>query len=75
MRKRRVSGREVIKTLIQHFAFEVVGQKGSHVKLRTFVDGKKLTTIVPDHKELDYGTLRGILRLAHVDEENFWEVS
>lgn len=74
MNKRRVSGREVIKLLIKQFGFTIVAQKGSHIKLRRFEQTGKITTIVPDHKELDYGTLRGILRLAQIDEEQFWRM-
>jgi predicted RNA binding protein YcfA (HicA-like mRNA interferase family) len=61
---RRMSGREVI-AVFQRFGFEVCSQKGSHVKLRR-VDarGEKQTLTVPDHRELDTGTLRAIIRQA-----------
>lgn len=66
MKKRRVSGDEVVKTLTKEFGFYFVKQKGSHIKLRKFNPElpKIVTTIVPDHKELDYGTLRGVLRFT-----------
>lgn len=73
MPKRRVSGREVIKVLIKKFGFKFIKQKGSHVKLSKIGESGKITTVVPDHKELDFGTLRGVLRLAKVDERKFWE--
>lgn len=72
MRKRRISGRKMAKVLIEHFGFVFVKQKGSHMKFRATRDGRVVTTIIPDHKELDYGTIRGILRLAQVSEEDFW---
>jgi len=31
----------------------------------------KVGTVVPLHKELKIGTLRGILKLAKIDEEEF----
>jgi len=65
------SGKEVIKILCREFGFYFVSQKGSHVKLRKRADGQEITTIVPLHKELAMGTLKGVLDLAQVDEEDF----
>lgn len=73
--KRSISGKDVIKILIKYFDFKFVGQKGSHIKLSRFDAGRKITTIVPNHKELAYGTLRGVLRLAQVEESDFWKAS
>lgn len=67
-----MSGRHVVKVLVRSFGFEVVGQKGSHIKLRKRTPDGMVTTVVPDHKELARGTLRGSLRLAKVSEEEFW---
>ena len=68
-----ISGRQAVKVLIKHFAFELVSQKGSHIKLAKHVAGKKITTVIPDHRELARGTLRGALRLAKVSEKDFWK--
>ena len=68
-----LSGKEVIKILCREFGFYFVSQKGSHVKLRRRVRGQEITTIVPLHKELALGTLRGVLNLAQVNEEDFWK--
>lgn len=58
---RRLSGAEVIAVL-RRFGFEVVSQRGSHIKLkRANVSGTQTLT-VPAHAELDTGTLRAILR-------------
>ncbi|MDO8505683.1 MAG: type II toxin-antitoxin system HicA family toxin [bacterium] len=65
------SGKEVLVILTKHFGFVFVSQKGSHAKLRKQTDKGKVTTIVPMHHELAYGTLRGILELAKVDFEEF----
>jgi predicted RNA binding protein YcfA (HicA-like mRNA interferase family) len=65
------SGREVISILQKSFGFLFVSQKGSHVKLRKIVDGKTLTVIVPDHKELAIGTLRNILRQGGINTDEF----
>jgi len=61
---RVLSGREVIKTLSK-FGFEVVSQRGSHIKLRRVLpDGTKQTLTVPLHEELDRGTLKAIIKQA-----------
>lgn len=61
---RRMSGREVI-AVFGSFGFAVVSQKGSHVKLRRLgADGAKQTLTIPDHPELDTGTLRAMIRQA-----------
>ena len=69
------SGKLVIKILCRTFGFFVVSQKGSHVKLRRKDGVRIITTIVPIHRELAVGTLRSILELAEVDEEEFRKAS
>jgi len=61
-----VSGAEVIRTL-ESLGFRVVRQRGSHVMLRRNSD----VCVVPLHREVKRGTLRGILRQANVDIELF----
>lgn len=65
------SGKKVIRVLSQKFGFSFVSQKGSHVKLRKVDNGKVITTIVPLHRELSHGTLKGALDLAEIDREEF----
>lgn len=65
------SGRKIVKILCNDFGFFFVSQKGSHVKLRKIIRNKKITTVIPLHKELATGTLRGVLELAEVDFEEF----
>ena len=60
---RRLSGSDVI-SILRSFGFEVVTQRGSHVKLRRpGGEGSQVLTI-PSHRELDAGTLRAIFRQA-----------
>ncbi len=66
------SGRVVIKILCRYFGFEVFSQRGSHVKLRKRVSGRVVTTVVPLHRELAKGTLKGVLELAEVSENEFF---
>lgn len=65
------SGNKIIKILCKDFNFVVISQKGSHVKLRKVFQQRKITTIIPLHKQLAHGTLRGILELAEIDIEEF----
>ena len=56
-----ISGLECVKAL-EKIGFVVDRQRGSHIIM---VREEPRTTIsVPDHKELDRGTLRGIIRQA-----------
>lgn len=65
------SGKKVVKILCKDFNFAVISQKGSHIKLRKTLQRRTITTIIPLHKELAHGTLRGILELAEVNLEEF----
>jgi len=65
------SGRKVVKVLFKDFGFCFVSQKGSHMKLEKKVEGKTIITIVPLHKELAFGTFKGVLELAKIDEKEF----
>lgn len=61
---KQLSGDDVIK-ILESFGFVLVGQKGSHVKLRRVSEaGIKQTLTVPRHAELDKGTLRAIYSQA-----------
>jgi len=68
-----LSAKIVIKILCKEFGFYFVSQKGSHVKLKRIVSNQEITTIVPLHKELLSGTLKGVLDLAQVKEKDFRE--
>lgn len=65
------SGKNVIKILTKEFGFFVVSQKGSHVKLKKLTPHGDIITIVPMHRELARGTLRGVVDLAQVDFKEF----
>ena len=49
-----ISGRDCVKVL-QKAGFKVLRQKGSHIVLRK--DEPFSQVVIPDHKELDRGTL------------------
>lgn len=70
-RRKPISGKKCIKILCKHFGFEVIRQQGSHVILRKEMPEGDIGTVVPLHKELAEGTLRGVLRLAKVEVKDF----
>jgi predicted RNA binding protein YcfA (HicA-like mRNA interferase family) len=57
----RISGRECAKALGK-IGFYLKRQESSHMILRR--DNPFAQLVVPDHKELDRGTLRAIIRQA-----------
>ena len=63
-----VSGDELVRAL-RKFGYQVVRQKGSHVRLRHSSDPQRLPVTVPLHSEIATGTLRRILRDAAVSVE------
>ena len=70
---RPVSGEETIKILCNKFGFSVSGHSGSHVRLSKMTGEGKTGTVVPLHEELKPGTLRGLLRLARVGVDDFYQ--
>ncbi|MDP2930077.1 MAG: type II toxin-antitoxin system HicA family toxin [bacterium] len=66
-----LSGKQVVKVLCREFGFYFVSQKGSHVKLERKAKAENAITIVPLHRELAPGTLKGILELAKIEEKEF----
>ena len=65
------SGKQVIKILCRDFGFSFASQKGSHVKLSRGEGNDVITTVVPLHRELAIGTLKGVLDLARIDLKDF----
>lgn len=68
----RVSGEEAIRAL-EKLGFIRVRQRGSHVVLRKNTSEGVIGCVVPLHRELAIGTLRGILRQAQVPPDEFLE--
>jgi len=64
----RLSGRDCVKALAKA-GFYQKRQHGSHIVLRR--DSPFAQLVVPDHKELDRGTLRAILRQAGLGVDEF----
>lgn len=67
-----VSGKETVKAL-QRLGFVFIRQKGSHAILRRETADGARGCVVPMHREIQPGTLRGILKQAGVDVQDFIE--
>ena len=70
---RKVSGEKVVKILCNKMGFSISGRSGSHVRLSKMTSEGKVGTVVPMHKELKIGTLKGVLKLAKIDPDEFSE--
>ena len=70
---KNISGAKCVKILCNKYGFKVTRQKGSHIVLVKETPKGKIGTVVPNHKELKTGTLKGVLRLAKIDEGEFSE--
>lgn len=65
-----MSGRDVIKALTK-VGFREVRQKGSHIILVKESKEEKRGVVVPNHKEIDKGTLLEIIRQSGLKKEDF----
>lgn len=70
---RNLSGNDVVKAL-ERLGFRQARQKGSHVVMRKETSNGSFGCAVPLHKEIKIGTLKGLLKLAKVDIEDFKKV-
>jgi predicted RNA binding protein YcfA (HicA-like mRNA interferase family) len=64
----RISGRECVKALTK-LGFLLKRQPDSHMILRR--DDPFSQLVIPDHSELDRGTLRAIIRQTSISVEEF----
>jgi predicted RNA binding protein YcfA (HicA-like mRNA interferase family) len=64
----QASGADVVRAL-QQLGFTVRRQHGSHIIMRR--DNPFAQTVVPNHRQIDRGTLRAILRQTGISPEEF----
>jgi predicted RNA binding protein YcfA (HicA-like mRNA interferase family) len=62
-RLRTLSGGDVVQ-ILRDFGFEQSSQRGSHIKVRRLIAGHSQTLTIPNHREIDRGTLQAIFRHA-----------
>lgn len=64
-----LSGKQVVKILQKH-GFVVSRQKGSHIVLHKITSSGKRVGVVPNHKEVQKGTLRSIAKMTGVNKKD-----
>jgi predicted RNA binding protein YcfA (HicA-like mRNA interferase family) len=64
----QVSGGDVVRAL-QKIGFTVRRRHGSHIIMRRAEPFAQ--TVVPDHRQIDRGTLRAILRQTEITTDEF----
>ena len=67
---RRVSGEQAVRAL-KRLGFALIRQRGSHVVMKKKTPEENIGCVVPLHKELAVGTIRGILRQAKISPDEF----
>ena len=60
-----------VRRRLEAAGFSEVGQRGSHVKFARRDGGVVRTAVVPRHAEVAAGTLRSVLRQAHISAEEW----
>jgi len=70
LRLKPYSYQQVVKALGK-LGFRVARQRGSHIVLKGLYKGIGRTVVVPRHKEIAVGTLKGILFQAGITVEEF----
>lgn len=71
MPKLRVLSATDLITIFSSFGFTVASQRGSHLKLQRLLPIGKQTLTIPNHFELDAGTVKAIYRqsLRYIPED------
>ncbi|MCK4798321.1 MAG: type II toxin-antitoxin system HicA family toxin [Spirochaetes bacterium] len=65
----KISGKDCVKALVKKKDFYFRRQTGSHIILRK--DDPFTQLVIPNHKQLDRGTLRAIIRQSGLSVEKF----
>ena len=66
-----ISGKEAVKAF-RKAGWQTVGQVGSHLVMTK--EGLRVNLSIPQHKELSTGTLRTLIRYAHLTVDEFLEL-
>lgn len=65
-----ISGEEAIKRF-QKMGYEIIRQRGSHVRMHHKSNRSKIPLAIPLHKQLGRGLLRKLIRDADITVEEF----
>ncbi len=72
MKLPQISGRELVK-ILNKLDFQIVRQRGSHVRLEKKKEGEIIKLTVPMHPQLKKGTLSRIIKDSKINPEDFAE--
>ena len=68
-----ISGRQAIRAF-ERLGYEVVRQRGSHLRMRHPEDPQRQPLTIPDHDTLKPGLLRRLIRDARLGVDEFLEL-
>jgi len=68
-----ISGKKAVKCF-QKIGYQVIRQKGSHIRLHPPQDSFRKPISIPDHKILGKGLLRKLLRDAKISKKEFLDL-
>jgi len=68
-----LSGKKIIK-ILSRLDFYISRQKGSHIILVKYLKDRKRVVVIPNHKEIDPGTLLSIISQAGMTKEEFLDL-
>ena len=68
-----ISAKEAIKAF-EKINYQIIRQRGSHIRMRHADDQNKPPLTIPNHKTLGKGLLRKLLRDAELTIEEFLEL-
>lgn len=66
-----ISGDQAVK-YFQKAGYQIIRQRGSHIRMRHLTDPAKQPLTIPRHKELGRGLIRKLLRDAGLSMEEFF---
>ncbi|MBN2487621.1 MAG: type II toxin-antitoxin system HicA family toxin [Methanosarcinaceae archaeon] len=68
-----LSANNIIKAL-NSIGFQVVSQKGSHIKMKGKNSNETFIVIIPNYSEIPIGTLKSIIRQAGLSPDDFMKL-
>ena len=68
-----ISAKEAIKAF-EKIGYQVVRQRGSHIRMHHKIDVNKRPITIPNHKTLGKGLLRKLLRDCELNIEQFLQL-
>ena len=68
-----ISAKEAVKAF-EKIGYQVIRQRGSHIRMRHKIDANKQPITIPNHKTLGKGLLRKLLRDTELTIEHFIEL-